>query len=236
MGLESIFPHTVFYVFGIPIRDTALQGLFIVIAVGIAAALSHDKYLAFDPSGWQLAIESLVEYVEQLVVDMGGRAMPEVMPLLVTLLVFIGTGNLLGMLPGLQAPTRDLNTTLALSLVALGSWVYFGVRARGLGGYLKSFIEPMVFMLPLNLLSLFSRLLSMALRLFGNIFAGEVIGGVIFMLVPVLAPLPLALLSMITSVLQALVFTILTFVFIVDAVGEQEEEEGLGQEEGRTTI
>lgn len=232
MALERIFPRTVFYLFGLPVRDSVLQGLFIVLVLGVLAAIASSRYRVWEPREWQLVVEYLVEYIEQLVMDTAGRAMPQVVPLLTTMIVFIGLSNVLGLIPVLQAPTRDLNTTLAMSIVALGSWVYFGVEARGLGAYLHSFLEPVALMLPLNVLGLLSRMLSMSLRLFGNIIAGEIIVGVLFMLVPVLAPLPLALLSMITSVLQALVFTVLTFVFIVDAAGGQAEPEVGGREAG----
>jgi len=75
--------------------------------------------------------------------------------------------------------------------------------------------------LPLNILSELSRVISMALRLFGNVIASEVVGGVMFMLLPLLAPLPLNLLGMVTSILQALVFTVLTLVFVTQALGEE---------------
>lgn len=226
MGIQDVFPKTVFTIYGIPVKDTVLQAALIVLVLGILLIVTHRHYRVWNPPTWQIVVEYLVEYIEGLVRDMAGRALPEVVPLLTTMIVFVAMGNLLGLVPGLKAPTRDLSTTVALSTVALGAWLYFGVRARGLAGYLRSYLEPMAFMLPLNLLGLFSRLLSMTLRLFGNVIAGEVISAVMFGLVPVLAPLPLALLGMITSVLQALVFTVLTFVFIVDAMGLEVQPEG----------
>jgi len=85
-------------------------------------------------------------------------------------------------------------------------------------------------MLPLNLLGLVSRVASMALRLFGNVIAGEMIGAVMFMLVPLIVPLPLNMLGMITGVLQALVFTVLTLVFVVEAISSEEDETGVAHE------
>lgn len=232
MDLETLFPHTVIHVFGVPIRDTVLQGTLIVVALGLFALITHNRYRVWEPRKWQIVVEYLVDYIEGIVRDMSGRSLPQVVPLLTTMILFIAIGNLLGLLPTLQAPTRDLNTTAAMSAVALGSWLYFGIDARGLKGYLRSFIEPVALMLPLNLLSVVSRMLSMALRLFGNVLANEIVVGVMFMLVPALAPLPMTLLGMITGVLQALVFTYLTFVFIVDAAGLEQGDTTLEQEPG----
>ena len=223
MDLEKVFPRTVIHILGIPLRDSVVQAFLTVLVLGVLAVLSSRHYRTWDPRSWQLLVEYLVEYVESLVRDMSGRVLPQVVPFLTALILFVAVSNILGVFPLLRAPTRDLNTTAALSLVALGSWLYHGVRARGLRGYLHSYIEPMAFMLPLNLLGLFSRMLSMALRLFGNVIAGEIIGAVMFALVPVLVPLPMTLLSLLVSLLQALVFTVLTLVFIVDAMGQEED-------------
>jgi F-type H+-transporting ATPase subunit a len=183
------------------------------------AVWASFKVRMFEPRTWQLAVEFLVEYIDELIRDLAGRAMPELVPYLCTMIVYIVIANLVGLVPLFLAPTRDLNTTAALSLVSLGSTQYYGIKARGFKGYMRSYIEPVAFMLPLNLLGQFSRVLSMSLRLFGNVLAAEIIGAVMFMLIPVLSPLPLNLLGMITGVLQALVFTVLTLVFVVDAVG-----------------
>ncbi len=223
MDIESIFPRTVVTILGVSVRDSVLQALLVVLVLGGLAIVSARRYRAWNPPSWQLVVEALVEYVESLVRDTSGRAIPEVVPFLTTLILFIAVANILGVFPLLQAPTRDLNTTTALSMVALGSWLYYGVQANGLRGYLRSYIEPTPIMLPLNVLGVLSRMLSMALRLFGNVIAGEMIGAVLFALVPVLGPLPMTLLGLLTSLLQALVFTVLTFVFIVDAMGQEDE-------------
>lgn len=230
MGIESVFPRTLFRLAGVPIRDSVLHTWIIMVVLLGIGIWAHDRMRVWDPKTWQLAIEYIVDYVEKLVVDTSGRALPDLVPYLTTMISFILLANLLGIFPAMKAPTRDLNTTLALSVVSLGSWQAYGIRRRGLKAYLHTFIEPMAFMLPLNLLGLVSRMASMALRLFGNVIAGEMIGAVMFLLVPVLAPLPLNLLGMITGVLQALVFTVLTLVFVVDAIGSEEDETGVSRE------
>ena len=222
MGIESILPRTLFVVAGIAIKDTVLHAWIVTAVLLGFAAWARNKFSVWNPPKWQLVVETIVGYVERLVVDTIGRPLPQAVSYLTTMISFIAIANLLGLLPGLAAPTRDLNTTAALALVSLGSWQFYSIGRRGWKGYLHSFIEPNAIMLPFNLMSQFSRTLAMALRLFGNVIGGEMIVGIVFLLVPVLAPLPFVLLSSLTGVLQALVFTVLTLVFIVDALGSEE--------------
>lgn len=235
VSVEAIFPKVVFSVFGVGIKDTVLQ-TWIVVAVLLGLAVRmRDRYGVWEPGTWQLALEYIIEYVEGLMVKLGGRSLPEAVPYLTTMISFIVIANLLGLLPVFQAPTRDLNTTLALSLVSLGSCQFYSISKRGFLGYLRSFVEPVFIMLPLNLMGQLSRTLSMALRLFGNVIAGEMISGVMFMLLPLLSPLIMNLLGMITGVLQALVFTILTLVFVIDALGTEAESKPVGQSATQAT-
>ena len=223
MGIESILPKTLFEIGGIPIKDTVVHAWVVTAVLLGLAAWVRNKFRAWKPEKWQLAVETVVAYVEDLIANAGGGPLPQAVPYLTTMISFIAIANLLGLLPGLKAPTRDLNSTAALALVSLGSWQFFSIGKRGIRGYLRSFIEPNAIMLPFILLGQFSRTLAMALRLFGNVMASEMIGGIVFLLVPVLAPLPFYLISLLTGVLQALVFTSLTIAFIIDATGGEEE-------------
>lgn len=214
-GITDIFPKTEFFILGIPVRDSIIQSWLIAIVLLAGALWAHKRLRTWEPSSWQLAIEYFYDYVVTLVRDMGGRLLPEVIPLIATMLAYIAIANLLGILPVLQAPTRDINVSAALSAVSLGAVWYFGIKERGAVVYLRQFLNP------LNLISEISRLLSMTLRLFGNIMSGELIVAVVFALVPPIAPIIFNALTMITSAIQALVFAILTLVFIVNATGVQ---------------
>jgi len=218
VGIDSVFPRTVFEIGPIAITTTLLTTWLVVAMLSVLAVIVHRRFRVWEPDLWQLTIEYVVEYVENLIADTVGRALPDAVSYLTTMICFIALANLLGVLPLLQAPTSDLNTTMALSLVSLGSTHYYGVRHRGLKAQLLSFFEPVAILLPLNIIGQLSRMFSMALRLFGNVVAGEIIGATMFMLLPALAPLPLNMLGMITGLLQALVFTVLTVVFVVDAM------------------
>ena len=223
MDLTSVFPKTVTFL-GISFKDTVIQAVLVAIPLLLFAIWASRRFDTWAPSRWQLAIEWLVEYVENLVRDIGGRALPEAIPYLTTMITFIALANLLGWIPGFQAPTRDLNMTLALSLTSLLSTYFYSIRKRGFVGWLKSYVQPVFIMAPINLMGELSRLLSMALRLFGNVLSGEVITAVVFGLLPLIGPIPLGLLGSLTGVLQALVFTILTLVFILDAMGTEESQ------------
>jgi len=168
------------------------------------------------------------EYIANLINQHVGRHVDGLFELLTTLMLFVLVANLLGLIPVLRAPTRSLNTTVALAIVSFLAVQYFGVQERGAARYARSFVEPLGCMLPLNILGQVSRTVAMALRLFGNVVASEIVGEIMFKLLPLLAPLPFNLLGSITGVLQALVFTFLTVVFIADAVGKKEEEEEVG--------
>lgn len=202
----------------IAITTTVIHTWIIVGALALFALVFHRHYRAWQPGMWQLAIEHIVEYVENLIIDTTGRSLPELVTYLTTMICFIGAANLLGLFPVLQAPTSNVNTTMALSLISLLSTYYFGLKYRGIRAQILSFFEPTPIMLPLNLIGQASRFLSMALRLFGNVIAGEIIGATMFMLFPLFGPLPLNLLGIVTGLLQSLVFTVLTIVFVVDAM------------------
>ncbi len=216
--MDSVFPQQVLG----SLRDSVVHTWVIILAVAVFCIITFRRYSAFEPAPWQMLVEQLVEYVENLVTSTSGRSLPQATCFLTTMLIFVAAANILGMFPGLNAPTRDLNVTLALSLVSLIAMWVFAIRKRGLKSYLKSLVTP-VFMLPFNILSMISRVLSMTLRLFGNIFAGEMVVAVVFYIMPPIAPLLFTVLSLVTSILQAMVFTILTFVFIVDALGDEPE-------------
>jgi len=215
--LEQVFPREVLYILGIPIRDTVVH-TWVLMAALIAAAYFFKRRSRLHPSGWQMAFESLVEFATSTIEDMIGPRSARYVPLVGTMALFIATANLLGVFPLLSSPTRDINTTLALAIVVLLAVHYFGIREHGLLGYLKHFAEPNPVVLLLNVIGEFSRTLSLTLRLFGNIISSEMIVAAIFMLIPVIAPLPLQLLGMFTGLLQAYVYTILTCTYISSAV------------------
>jgi len=159
------------------------------------------------------ALEMLVDFLNDTISDVMGRSAEPYLPLLGTLAIFIAAANIIGVVPFVVSPTRDINTPLMLSLVVFFSVHYFGMRAKGVASYFKDLASP-IFILPLEIIGQLSRTLSLTLRLFGNIISTELIVAVIFALVPLLVPLPLVGFSMFTGLLQAYIFTALATVYI----------------------
>ncbi|MCR4405802.1 MAG: F0F1 ATP synthase subunit A [Anaerolineae bacterium] len=203
--MNGVFPQVVFRVFGIPVRDTVVSTwIMMVIIVGAAAVIGRRR---------PMALEMLVDFLIDTISGAMGRPAEPYLPLLGTLAIFIAVANVIGAVPIIVTPTRDINTPLALALVVFFSVHYFGIRAKGVVGYFKDMASP-IFMLPLEIVGQLSRTLSLTLRLFGNVLSTELIVAVVFALLPLIVPLPLIAFSMFTGVLQAYIFTVLATVYI----------------------
>ncbi len=198
----------------------------IVIAAGLYARRGATSGR---PTRAQLAWETVISNAERYVGSRIGPAGRRVVPLAVTLFVFILAATLLETVPSghpdkmLPAPTGDLNLTLALALLVVVLVHVSAIRARGLRGYLRHYLQPSPFLLPLRILEEAAKPVTLALRLFGNVFAGTVMVILIFELIPpVLAPVPLIawkLFSVFVAVMQAFLFSLLTILYFETAVG-----------------
>jgi F-type H+-transporting ATPase subunit a len=202
--MEDFFPQVAFTIFGVPVRDTVIS-TWIMMAFIVGAIMAARR--------WPTLLEMLVDFLSSTISDVMGRPAEPYLPFLGALAIFIAFSNIIGVVPLVVTPTRDINTPLALALTVFFSVHYFGIRAKGAVGYLKGLASP-IFMLPLEAISQLSRTLSLTLRLFGNIISTELIVAVIFTLVPLLVPLPLVGFSMFTGLLQAYIFTALATVYI----------------------
>lgn len=207
--MEAVFPQVVLRIFGIPIRDTVISTWVMMIAVIALVYVLQRR----QPD----ALGMVVEFVLDTGVSIMRRSAEPYLPLLGSLTIFIAVSNAFGAVPVFVAPTRDINTPLALALVVGGAVHYYGVREKGLGGYLRALANP-IFTLPLELIGQVSRTLSLTLRLFGNVISTEIIVAVVSSLVPLVVPLVFVAFSMFTGALQAYIFTVLAAVYIGSAV------------------
>ena len=176
------------------------------------------------PDGRQALLEIVVNGILAQIQDLMRKDPRPFLPLLGTLFIFLVTTNLSGVLPGVEAPTGKLETPAALALIVFFSVHYFGIRAKGIRGYLASFAKPKLIMLPLNVLSELTRTFSLMLRLFGNIMSGEFIIALIIALAGLFVPIPLMALEILVGLVQAYIFTVLAAVFIGAAAGNAEEK------------
>jgi F-type H+-transporting ATPase subunit a len=162
----------------------------------------------------ELIVTGIVGQVEEVI----RKDARPFLPILGTLFIFLVAANLCGVLPGVEAPTGKLETPAALALIVFVSVHFFGVRTRGLLGYLASFAKPKLIMLPLNVISEVTRTFSLMVRLFGNVMSGEFIIALIVGLAGLFVPIPLMALEILVGLVQAYIFTVLATVFIGAAV------------------
>jgi F-type H+-transporting ATPase subunit a len=206
--MEDVFPEVAFLIFGIPVRDTVISTwVAMAITIGLAVLLRDTM---------PTAIEMVIDFFRGTIRDvMGDRPVERFIPFLGTLGIFIAIANIIGVVPLVETPTKDINTPLALALVVFFAVHVFGVLEKGALDYFKEFLSPLII---LDIIGQASRTMSLTLRLFGNIISSEIIVAVIFSLVQPIAPLPMIGLSMFTGVLQAYIFVVLTTGYIASAV------------------
>jgi F-type H+-transporting ATPase subunit a len=197
----------------------------VLVSWGIMALLAGGsclltRRLTLRPSGMQAVLELVVESISNQIRDtMRAEPLPY-LPLIGTLFLFILTANWSSLVPGTEPPTAHIETDAALALIVFVAIAWFGIRARGVVGWLASFAEPNLFMLPLNLVESITRTFSLLVRLFGNIMSGVFVIGIILSLVGLLVPIPLMALELLTGAVQAYIFSVLAMVFISGAVGD----------------
>ena len=134
-----------------------------------------------------------------------------------TLFLFVAAANLCTVIPGYEPPTGSLSTTAALALSVFVAVPLFGIEEQGMGGYLKSYLEPTFIMLPFNIISELSRTLALAVRLFGNMMSGAMIIGILLTITPFIFPIFMTALGLLTGMVQAYIFSILAAVYIAAA-------------------
>lgn len=176
------------------------------------------------PTGAQNLFEPIIEGLENFMVDVMGEEGRPYFPLIGTLFIYIFVMNLLGLIPGMFSSTANLNTTLSMALVVFFMTHYIGIRRHGFK-YVKHFMGPVWWlsplMIPIEVISHLSRVLSLTFRLFGNIFAEELVLAILIMLAgQFLAPFPLIFLFMFNSFVQAFIFTMLTMMYLSGAIEE----------------
>jgi F-type H+-transporting ATPase subunit a len=167
---------------------------------------------------WQNLLEIIVLGIAKQVGEVGLHQPRTYVPFLGTLFLFIASASLTTIIPGFEPPTASLSTTVALALTVFIAVPVFGIRERGLIGYLKSYSEPTFIMLPFNMISEVSRTLALAVRLFGNMMSGAMIIGILLTITPFFFPIVMTLLGLLTGMVQAYIFAILAAVYIAAAI------------------
>ena len=190
------------------------------------------RRLQFNPGRWQTVLEGVVSVACNAIEGMQPGHIRELMPLITTLWIFLVFANLMGLVPGLHSPTEDLSLTAALAIIVFVSVHWYGIRISGFRAYMRHYLSPTPLMLPFHVLSEITRMLALAVRLFGNMMSLSMAALLVLMVAGFLAPVPILMLHIVEALVQAYIFGILALIYI--ASGLQSQQSRLEQPEGET--
>ncbi|MGB8959758.1 MAG: F0F1 ATP synthase subunit A [Candidatus Aminicenantales bacterium] len=200
--------------------------VFIVAALLVVLLGLVSRKLALVPGNRQSIAEMIVQMFEGLIVDTVGPEGRKYLPVVATVGLFVFGCNMIGLVPGFMSPTSKLNVTLGCALVVFFYYHAQGVKAQGLK-YFKHFMGPIPalapLMIPIEIISHFSRPVSLSMRLFGNIFAEELLIVIMASIIPFFLPLPFMAVAIFTALIQSFVFVLLSCIYIAGAVAQEEE-------------
>ncbi|MCY0150851.1 MULTISPECIES: F0F1 ATP synthase subunit A [Hoeflea] len=190
------------------------------VLTGISMLITRKLCPDVPPNRWRTMLEVIVQGIQSQIEEISRRPSRNLLYFVGTLFLFIATSNLMLVMPGFDPPTASLSTTAALAFSVLIAVPLFGMTSRGVGGYLKTYMQPSVIMLPFNIISEFSRGISLAIRLYGNIMSGAVIAAILLSVAPFFFPVVMDVLGLLTGLIQAYIFAILATVYISSATAD----------------
>ena len=206
-------PSVVFRVWRIPVTETVVSS-WVIMGLVLVAGYAMTRRLQYRPRGIQTALELFVKAFKSLISMARGPGRMGFLSYMGALTIFILFANFSGIL-GLRPPTSDLNITMGLAILTFLIVQYYGMRAQGVGGYIKTLGEPFILLMPMNIIGELARPVSLGMRLFGNILGGSIIMGMIYSTFPAVIPVPFHLyFDLFVGALQTFIFVMLTMVFI----------------------
>jgi len=220
----------------LPIPTHVVMFLFVVLIAVVVLTILRGKLSVESPNTRQQTFEVGVEAIRGLLSDLIGPGGMKHFPVVATFGLLILLSNLTGMLPDMVAPTANFNVTLALAITSFLYYNYVGIRENGLLGHIKHFGGPvpsigiMLFLFPIEIISNLARILSLSMRLFGNIYGEEQVSGVISSLMQWIVPAMLMPLALLTSVLQTFIFIVLSMIYLGEVSSHSEDHGAHGHE------
>ncbi len=202
--------------------------LIIILSIGswlITRRLSSEGTL----TRWQNLLEVLIGGINGQIREVSRQEPGPYLPFVGTLFIFIAISNILAIVPGFIPPTSSLSTTTALAICVFIAVPIFGIAQRGIPSYLKQYIQPTFFMLPFNIIGELSRTLALAVRLYGNMMSGTIIVAILLTITPLIFPVVMQALGLLTGLIQAYIFAILAMVYIASASKAHQELEKKGE-------
>ncbi len=206
---------------GIPVTDSVVVSWFIVAILGLLFWIGGRR-LKNIPGGLQNVLEIVLDFIDSFVTDVTGPRGEAIVPYVGTISLYLIVANIIGAF-GISPPTRDVNIAASLAVLTMLFVIYSSIKARGFKGWLKSFTEPLSIMVPFKIMDLFTRPLSLAVRLFGNVMAGFIIMELVKGFVPMIVPSFLSLyFDFFDGVIQAVVFSLLTVMYVNEGIEKAE--------------
>lgn len=219
MGSSALHPDEPLWSWG----PVALNGtiLWTWVVMALLTLLSwFVTRMAFDPrqpSRRQIVLEVIVTALRNQIRDVSRQEPGPYLPFIGTLFLFIAGANLLSIVPGYISPTASLSTTAALATCVFAAVPRYGIARLGMRRYLSQYLQPSIFMLPFNVIGELSRTLALAVRLYGNMMSGAMIGVILLAFAPLFLPIVMQLFGLLTGTIQAWIFAILAMVYIASA-------------------
>jgi F-type H+-transporting ATPase subunit a len=216
-GMAAENPHR-------PWANWLVMEIFVVALIMATVAILRPRLSAENPGKVQQVFELIYEFIANTIAEVGVHHGERFIYYIGTIFIFILSMNLVGLVPGLEAPTNNIPVTVGLAVVTFFYYNFMGFRELGIG-YLKQFMGPVAWlaplMIPIELISHFVRPLSLSVRLYGNMFAGEQVTGIFLSLTFLIIPIIFMLLHVFVAVVQTYVFTLLTTIYIGGATSEE---------------
>jgi F-type H+-transporting ATPase subunit a len=181
-----------------------------------------SRRLRTEPGGFQTSLEIIVQMIEHAIREVAPDHARLLLPFIGSLWVYLVLSNLIGLIPGLHSPTRDLSTTSGLAILVFLSVHWYGIRDQGLKRYLKHYLTPSPILLPFHLISEVTRTVALAVRLFGNMMSLEMTALLVLAVAGFLAPVPILMLHIIEALVQAYIFGMLALIYVAGGLQSQQ--------------
>jgi F-type H+-transporting ATPase subunit a len=210
------------FAFGPVVINTSVITTWGIMLMLTVLAWLSTRNLKMFPSSIQTIVEGIIAAIDDAIVAVAPEHGRQIMPFIASLWLFLIVANLVGLIPGLHSPTRDLSVTAALACLVFFSVHWFGIKALGFKNYLHHYLKPSPVLLPFHIISEITRSLALAIRLFGNMMSLDMAALMILLVAGFLAPIPILMLHIIEALVQAYIFGMLALVYLASAIQSQQ--------------
>jgi len=221
MGEDSLFILPVLQLGPLQLTTTVLTSWVLMVLIAFVAWLATRR-LRMSPGPLQTLVEAIVSMMEQAIRGVAPQHAQQILSFVGTLWVFIVIANLVGLIPGVHSPTRDLSATAALAFLVFLSVHWYGIRIQGLKNYLQHYLTPSPILLPFHLISEVTRTIALAVRLFGNMMSLEMVALLILLVAGFLVPVPILMLHIVEALVQAYIFGMLALIYVAGGLQAQQ--------------